>query len=112
MKVAQFGRVLVNEDGTIDGVYTTPTATQPSIAATTTTVLAANTNRLYALIVNDSVETVYIKLGAAAVLNQGIRLNALGGSYEMSKKFGNLYTGVINGIGTSGAAVLVVTEGV
>uniref|UniRef100_A0A6M3J2H5 Uncharacterized protein n=1 Tax=viral metagenome TaxID=1070528 RepID=A0A6M3J2H5_9ZZZZ len=98
--------------GVDTGSYTTPTATQPSIAATTTTALAANANRLYALLVNDSVETLYIKLGAAAVLNQGIRLNANGGSYEISKKFGNLYTGAINGIGTSGAAVLLVTEGV
>ena len=94
------------------GAYTTPTHTQPSITAATTEALAANANRLYALLVNDSVETLYIKLGAAAVLNQGIRLNANGGSYEMSKKFGNLYTGAINAIGTSGAAVLDVTEGV
>ena len=95
-----------------EGEYTTPTHTQPSIGATTTEALAGNANRLYVLIVNDSVETVYIKLGAAAVLNQGIRLNANGGSYEMSRKLGNLYVGVINGIGTSGAAVLLVTEGV
>jgi len=96
----------------VTGVYTTPTHTQPSIAATTTTVLAANANRLYALLVNDSVETIYIKLGAAAVLNQGIRLNANGGSYEMSKKQGNLYVGAINGISTSGSMALLVTEGV
>lgn len=94
------------------GVYTTPTHTAPSIAAATTEALAANADRLYALLVNDSVETIYIKLGAAAVLNQGIRLNANGGSYEMSREFGNLYVGAINGIGTSGAAVLLVTEGV
>jgi hypothetical protein len=97
-------------DGT--GIITTMTHTQPSIAAQTTAALAANPLRLYALIVNDSNETIYINLGAAAVLNQGIRLNASGGSYEMSKKFGNLYVGAINAISTSGSKVLVVTEGV
>jgi len=96
----------------ITGLYITPTHTQPSIAATTTVALVANANRLYALLVNDSVETIYIKLGAAAVLNQGIRLNANGGSYEMSKKQGNLYVGAINGISTSGTMALLVTEGV
>jgi len=94
------------------GTYTTPTHTAPSIGAATTAALALNANRLYALLVNDSDEVIYIKLGADAVLNQGIRLNAYGGSYEMSKKLGNLYTGAINGICASGSKVLLVTEGV
>ena len=93
------------------GIYTTPAHTQPSIGATTTAALAANANRLYALFINDSNETIYLKLGAAAVLNQGIRLNASGGSYEISKLLGNLYTGAVNGICTSGSKVLLVTEG-
>ena len=96
----------------IGGNYTTPTHTQPSIAVTTTVALAANASRLYALFVNDSSEEIYIKLGVAAVLNQGIRLNAYGGSYEMSKQIGNLYIGAVNGICTSGTKALLVTEGV
>jgi len=95
-----------------DGVYTTPTHTHPSVGSGTTQALAANANRLYGLFVNDSNETIYLKLGADAVLNQGIRLNANGGSYEMSKKLGNLYTGTINAICASGGKVLLVTEGV
>ena len=94
------------------GLYETPAHTAPSIGATTTVALAANTARLYALFVNDSSEEIYLKLGAAAVMNQGIRLNAYGGSYEMSKRLGNLYTGAVNGICTSGSKVLLVTEGV
>ena len=95
-----------------DGTYTTPTHTAPSIGATTTAALASNANRLYALLVNDSNEVIYLKLGASAVMNEGIRLNPGGGSYETSKKAGNLYTGAINGICTSGSKVLLVTEGV
>jgi hypothetical protein len=94
------------------GVYTTPTHTAPTAGVATGELLAANANRLYALLVNDSDTIVYIKLGAAAVVNQGIRLNANGGSYEMSKKLGNLYTGAINGISGIAGKVVLVTEGV
>ncbi len=97
---------------TFDGRYLTPAHTAVTAAVTTTAVLAANTDRLYALVINDSDEVIYIKLGASAVLNQGIRLNASGGNYEMSMKLGNLYTGAINGISTSGGKVVLVTEGV
>ena len=75
-------------------------------------ILAANVNRLYALFVNDSETIVYLALGGAAALNTGIRLNANGGSYEMSKKLGNLYTGVVNGISGVAGQVVCVTEGV
>jgi len=89
----------------------TLTHTQPTIAATTTVALVANTSRRYALFENDSDEIIYIKIGAAAVLNQGIRLNASGGSYEMSAEIGNLDTRVVNAICTSGSKVLLVAEG-
>jgi len=91
---------------------TTVTHTQPAIAAATTLALAANPHRLYALFINDSDETIYLKIGAAAVLNQGIRLNASGGSYEISQKLGNPNILAVNGICASGAKVLLVTEGV
>jgi len=90
----------------------TLTHTHPTIGSTTTAALAASTSRRYALLENDSDEIIYIKIGAAAVLNQGIRLNASGGSYEMSAEIGNLNTGAINAICTSGSKVLLVVEGV
>ena len=93
-------------------ILATPTHTAPSIGATTTAALASNANRLYALFINDSNEVIYLKLGAAAVLNQGIRLNASGGSYEMSKLLGNLYTGAINAICATGGKKLLILEGV
>ena len=99
----------VTESG---GAYTTPTHTAVTVGVATGEALAANVNRLYALLVNDSDTVIYIKLGAAAVLNAGIRLNANGGSYEMSKNFGNLYTGAINAIASAASKNLIVTEGV
>jgi len=84
-----------------------------NVTTATTAVLAANTSRKYALIVNDSDTVMYLAVGASAVLNQGIRLNPGGGSYEMSEKLGNLATGAINGIhGGSGNKVALPTEGV
>lgn len=84
--------------------------TQPAIGASTTAALAANAARKYAFFVNDSDSTIYIKAGAAAVLNQGIRI-AAGGSYEMSALKGNLDTRAINGISSGAAKALLVTEG-
>lgn len=96
-----------------DGAYTTPTHTVATVTNATGAALGANANRLYALLVNDSDTTIYLKLGVAAAANQGIRLSANGGSYEMSKKAGNLYTGAINAIHAgSGSKALLVTEGV
>jgi len=91
---------------------TTITHTQPVIGAATTLALAANVNRLYALFINDGTEPIYLKIGAAAVMNQGIRLNASGGSYEISQKLGNPTPLVVNGICASGGMALLVMEGV
>ena len=94
--------------------YTTPAHTVVAVLATTTELLAANTDANYRLLVNDSAVVIYLGLGAAAVMNKGIRLEANGGTYEMTKWKGNLYTGVINAIRASGAGTdnVLVTEGV
>ncbi len=86
--------------------HTTASMTTASAAA-----LAANGAREYALIVNDGSVVCYLNLGSTAVANTGIRVNANGGSYEMSRNWGNLYTGAINGITVSGSATVLVTEG-
>ena len=94
------------------GAYSNATHAAVNVTTGSTQVLAANDNRLYALFVNDSDTTVYLKLGAAAVANQGIRLNANGGTYEMSRELGNLYAGSVYGIHAgSGNKVVIVTEG-
>lgn len=91
----------------------TPTHTAVNATTSTSQILASNANRKYALLINDSDTVVYIKIGAAAALNEGIRLNANGGSYEMSLGMGNLATGAINAIhGGTGNKALLITEGV
>jgi len=91
---------------------TTITHTQPVIGAATTVALAANARRIYALFINDGTEPIYLKINVAAVLNQGIRLNAGGGSYEISNKLGNPNTLAVNAICASGGMTLLVSEGV
>ena len=90
--------------------FTVAAHTAPVVAAgpASTTGLAANVNRKYALFVNDSANAIWLNLGGTAVADTGIRLNATGGSYEMMP--GNLWRGQVNFIGTA-ADVLVVTEG-
>ena len=96
-----------------DQELTTITHAAVGIGTSSEAALAANEDRLYALLINDSDTTIYIALGATAVANAGIRLNANGGSYEMSKQGGTLYAGAINAIhGGSGDKTLLVTEGV
>lgn len=90
----------------------TPSQTAVAVGVATTVALAANTARRYAMLINDSDAVMYAKLGSAAVLNTGIRLNPNGGSYEMSAEMGNLYTGAINVIhGATGTKNLLIEEG-
>jgi hypothetical protein len=88
-----------------------------SVATTTTvhvtsagqTVLAANPNRICAVLVNDSDTNIYIKLGTSPALSTGILLNAYGGSFTITAA--NPYTGPITAICTATTAKnLLVTE--
>lgn len=74
--------------------------------------LAANANRVYALFVNDSDSVIYLAFGTGAALNFGVRLNPNGGSYEMSRRLGNVYAGVVNAVTSAAAKRLLVTQGV
>jgi len=89
---------------------TTVTHTAVTVGAATTVAKAANADRKWLLMVNDSDETIFVKLGAAAVADEGIRLNAAGGSLELVG--GSLYVGAVNAICASGGKVLLVTEAV
>lgn len=94
------------------GTAVTMTASNATVGTSSGVLLSANADRKYALIVNDSSATVYISVdGAAAVANRGIRLNANGGSYEMSLSYGNLTTVQINAISGSSGCNVIVTEG-
>lgn len=85
--------------------------TAVSAGSASTVVLAANSKRKYILLVNDSDATIYLNLGGAAAVNTGIRLNANGGSFEISANLGNLYLGAINCVSQAGNKTILVTEG-
>jgi hypothetical protein len=82
------------------GVIAPPVAFAVSVTTATTVVLAKNLKRTYALIQNDTAAAIYLGIGQAAILNKGIRLNANGGSYEMSMALNNLSTDAVNAIGS------------
>jgi len=88
----------------------TVTDTKVAVDTATTVVLAANPGRKTAVFVNDSNQPIYLAFGNAAVLNQGVRINASGGSYEINRN--NLFLGAINAIAEGGAKNLTVSEGV
>jgi len=79
------------------------------IQVASTEVLAENPRRADAVFVNDSNQPIYLARGNPAVIGQGIRLNANGGSYEINRN--NLFLGVINAIAVGGDKNLVWSEG-
>ena len=90
--------------------YTSPANTAVNVTTSSTVIKASNSDRLHLVIVNDSDVVIYLGVGDGAVLNQGIRLNANGGAYEIN--WSNLYTGGIWGIhGGTGNKVVTVFEG-
>lgn len=97
------GRLSVVTDKS--GDVTSATNTKVSVGDTSTTVLVLNTARIAAILVNDSDEEIYINLSGTAVMNEGIRLNAYGGSLIETE-----YTGLITGICASGTKNLTVVE--
>lgn len=93
----------------------TLTMAHTAVNATTTSgvALASNAKREYAEFINDSDSVLYLKLGAAAVAHEGIRLEARGGKWVTSVAQGNLYTGNIYVIhADTGNKVLLMTQGV
>ncbi len=73
-----------------------------TVGTASSTLLNANANRRYALVTNDSDTAIYLKIGAAAVVGNSIRINANGGCFEID--YGNLMTGTITGITPSTGA--------
>lgn len=79
--------------------------TKVSVGSTSTAIVASNNARIQVVLVNDSDETIYLGYAEAAVLNEGIRLNANGGSIIEER-----FTGAINAISTSGGKNLTVVD--
>lgn len=81
------------------------TNTSVTVGSSTTEIAAANLKRIELVLVNDSSETIYLGIGASAVMNKGVRLNANGGSYVERNS-----TAAINGICSSGSKNICVVE--
>ncbi len=81
-----------------------------SCTSSTGEALALNGGRVSALFVNDGTATIWIAINQAAVANEGIRLNANGGSYYITDADGNLDREAVNCITASATVILLVTE--
>lgn len=83
-----------------------PTTGSSTVTTSSTVVLATSTGREYAIITNDSANTLYISIGSPAVVGKGIRLGTTTGdsrSYEI--KGDNLFQGPVYGISTASSNV-------
>ena len=104
------GLILVGGTYAFAQEATFETHTTASCTNSTSEALASNEGRISALLVNDGTSTIWIKVNEAAVANEGIRLNANGGSYYISMGEGNLDREAVNCITASATVVLLVTE--
>lgn len=81
---------------------------QIAIGTTSAVLIAANVNRKYAHIVNNSSEAIFIQYSSAAALNQGIKLWP-GTLYTIETN--NLWLGTINAIGLIPNQLIDILEG-
>lgn len=84
----------------------TPSNSNVALSTSSTTLLAANSNRLGAAIFNDSNKSLYVKLGASASSTSFTVEVPKAGYYEVP--FG--YTGIIDGALSKGTGTARVTE--
>lgn len=82
-----------------------------NVTTSTTAVREYTRHRKSILLINVSDTDIYVKFGEAAVVAEGILLNADGGSYRSSREDGNLDVRAINAIHAgTGDKVLTWTE--
>lgn len=91
--------------------FTSLTHSAVNVQIASTLVVNKNSDRVYLLLMNDSDTTMYLKVDAAANANQGIRLNANGGSHEISAALGNLHQGAYYATAATNGKNLLVSEG-
>lgn len=99
---------VVSEDVAASHSFSVATNTTPTVSNVSGSVLASNTARKYACFTNNSGSIIYIKLGATAVVNQGIPIQP-NGKYEIN--LSNLFTGTVNAIKSGTSTTLDVVEG-
>ena len=88
------------------GSNATANLTNVSVLASSVTVLASNTSRKGAIIVNDSTVNVYLKFGSTASTTSYVAKLTAGSYYEIPFS----YNGIITGIGDSATGTYRVTE--
>lgn len=84
------------------------TNTSGTVGIVSSVLLNPNESRQSATITNDGVRAVYLAFGSTATTNQGIRLNASGGAYEINMH--NMYTGTVAAITTTGTVSCCIME--
>jgi hypothetical protein len=92
------------------GVVIASTSTNAMLVPTySTTVLASNYARKYAIVVNVSDTDMWIRLGTGVTVNSGIPVAKNFGSYEIVDE--NLYVGAITAVCSTINKTIVVVEG-
>jgi len=91
-------------------VYVSPGHSYLGVTDVSQLALVANPLRKYALFINNSDSAMFLMFAGAAVINEGIRLNGDGGSYEMTPD--TLYRGNVSAISLiAGPSRLLILEG-
>lgn len=89
----------------------TPTETNPTITGSSSTVLSANTSAKYRFIQNTTATPAWLSLaGSVVTVGSGMYIGPYG-TYELSLGNGNMITGKITAISTSGSLVFYCIEG-
>ena len=79
-----------------------------SVTTSTTEIVAANTNRAFIIMTNTGTTDVFIGIDVAAALDTGILVSKNGGTFIMDSTA--LSTGAINGITSTGTAIVLFQE--
>lgn len=81
-----------------------------TVGTSSVKVMSHNLERKLATIVNDSANTIWLALGETAAVNKGIRLNALGGAFELGEFTNYKYFGAISAISDTANSNLTFVE--
>lgn len=103
--------VAISPNNTISSSVTVPlTASSPTVASVgvaSASAVAANATRRGLILQNNSINTIYLGIGATAVIGSGVTLYP-GGSYQMDVS--SLSTAVVNAIATGAASSMAIQE--
>jgi len=83
-----------------------------TVGVASSVIVPANDGRTSLLIVNDSDTDIYLAEGPTAVLNEGLRINAAGGTYgdDRTNITSGMWTGPIAAIAAAGGKNVAIME--